>query len=32
MVGGFGLVALICAAAAAASAYFGYRSAPSHGT
>jgi predicted MFS family arabinose efflux permease len=27
MVGGFGLVALICAAAAAASAYFGYRSA-----
>ena len=29
MVGGFGLVALICAAAAAASAYFGYRSAPS---
>jgi len=28
MVGGFGLVALICAAAALASAYFGYRSAP----
>lgn len=28
MVGGFGLVALICAAAAVASAYFGYRSAP----
>jgi EmrB/QacA subfamily drug resistance transporter len=31
MVGGFGLVALICAAAAVASAYFGYRSAPSRG-
>jgi hypothetical protein len=30
-VGGFGLVALICAAAALASAYFGYRSAPSRG-
>ena len=29
MIGGFGLVALICAAAAAASAWFGYRSAPS---
>jgi EmrB/QacA subfamily drug resistance transporter len=28
MIGGFGLVALICAAAAGASAYFGYRSAP----
>ncbi len=27
MIGGFGLVALICAAAAGASAYFGYRSA-----
>jgi EmrB/QacA subfamily drug resistance transporter len=29
MIGGFGLVALICAAAAGASAYFGYRSVPS---
>lgn len=28
MTGGFGLVALICAAAAVSSAYFGYRSAP----
>jgi EmrB/QacA subfamily drug resistance transporter len=28
-IGGFGLVALICSAAAVASAYFGYRSAPS---
>jgi MFS family permease len=28
MIGGFGLVALICAAAAVASAWFGYRSAP----
>jgi hypothetical protein len=27
MIGGFGLVALICAGAAVASAYFGYRSA-----
>jgi hypothetical protein len=29
MIGGFGLVTLICAAAAGASACFGYRSAPS---